>query len=63
MGAESSIFCFVYNEFDEAFTMKYLNYASLREKILSLNYNELVFLELNRFSDERCGIGVFQKGN
>jgi len=56
------IICFVYNESDQSYTSKYLNYITLREKFLYYDMEEVGFVEIDRLKGaEKCAIGVFRK--
>ena len=56
------IICFVYNESDQSYSSKYLNYITLREKFLDCDMEEVGFVEIDRLKGaERCAIGVFRK--
>jgi SAM-dependent methyltransferase len=54
-------FSFIYNHRSDSFSNKWLNYELLREKVLSLGYKEIHFMEINRFSSEKFSSGLFQK--
>ena len=56
------LFCFVYNQTDDAFSNQWLTYQGLRTKLLDRGYSELIFVELDRFSEQTTAIGMFLRG-
>lgn len=59
--APNGLLCFTYNSRTDSFSNKWLTYSLLREKILKLGLNERLFVEINRYGEEKLAIGIFQK--
>jgi 2-polyprenyl-3-methyl-5-hydroxy-6-metoxy-1,4-benzoquinol methylase len=57
------IFCFIYNQTKDAFSKKWLTYEKLRIKLILNGFKELMFIELDRYSEETVAIGIFKKVN
>lgn len=58
----NGLFVFTYNQRDDSFSNKFLTYELLRIKILSYGkFEEIHFIEMNRFSSEKKIIGMYRK--
>ncbi len=57
----NGVFCFVYNQGKDSFTKKWLTYEKLRNKLIISGFDEIKFIEIDRYSDETTAIGIFKK--